>query len=73
MPLLKDIGFTDEELGELWTGPARLPFWDHRMALIIHDATRYRQAQPKAKEVAAKPVQRLGVAQPRGAARDAKI
>ena len=58
------------------TGRARLPLRDHRMALLVHDATRYRQAQQKAKDAAAKPVppvQRPGVAQPRGAAQDAKI
>jgi hypothetical protein len=74
--VLKEIGFSDEEIGDLWTGRARLPLRDHRMALLIHDATRYRQAQQKAKDAAAKPVppvQRPGVAQPRGAAQDAKI
>ena len=74
--VLKEIGFSDEEIGDLWTGRARLPLRDHRMALLVHDATRYRQAQQKAKEAAAKPVppvQRPGVAQPRGAAQDAKI
>jgi hypothetical protein len=74
--MLKGIGFTDEELGDLWNGRARLPLRDHRVALLIHDATRYRQAQQKAKDAAAKPVppvQRPGVAQPRGAAQDAKI
>ncbi len=74
--VLKEIGFSDEELGDLWTGRTRLPLRDHRMALLIHDATRYRQAQQKAKDVAAKPVppvQRPGVSQLRGAALDAKI
>jgi hypothetical protein len=74
--VLKEIGFTDEELGDLWNGRTRLPLRDHRVAMLIHDATRYRQAQQKAKQAAAKPVppvQRPGVAQPRGAAQDAKI
>jgi hypothetical protein len=46
------------------------------MQLLVHDATRYRQAQRKAKAADAKPVppaQRPAVSQPRGAAQNAKI
>ena len=74
--VLKDIGFTDEELGDLWTGRAPLRLRDHRMQLLVLDATRYRQAQQKARDAVAKPippVQRPGVAQPRGAALDAAL
>ncbi len=73
---LKDIGFTEQELGKLWTGRANMTLRDHRVQLLILDGVRYREAQQKAKEVVAKPVppvQRPGVSQPRGAAQDAQI
>jgi hypothetical protein len=51
-------------------------FATHRLQLVIHDAILWRDAQQKAKAAATKqvpPVQRPGVSQPRGAARDAQI
>jgi hypothetical protein len=74
--VLTDIGFTEEELGQLWNGSQALALRDHRMQLLILDGIRYRDAQQKAKAVTAKPVppvQRPGVSQPRGAAHDAQI
>ena len=74
--VLKDIGFTEEELGKSWNGQERFSLRDHRMQLLILDGIRYREAQQKAKEVVAKPVppvQRPGVSQPKGAAVDAEI
>ncbi|MBN9601824.1 MAG: hypothetical protein J0G33_02715 [Afipia felis] len=69
--LLVDKGFTESELGGLASGEKISPF-DHRMQSIILDAIKYREAQ-KAKPVAVAkpvpPVQRPGVAPPRGAAK----
>lgn len=73
--LLVDKGFTDNELGGLASGEKISPF-DHRMQSIILDAIKYREAQ-KAKPVAVAkpvpPVQRPGVAPPRGAAKAENI
>ena len=74
--LLKDVGFTEQELGNLWTGRANMTLRDHRLQLLILDGVKYREAQQKAKQAVAKPVppvQRPGVSQPRGAAQDAAI
>ena len=74
--VLKDVGFTDQEMALLWTGQARIPLRDHRMQLLIVDGIKFREAQQKAKQAVAKPVppvQRPGVSQPRGAAQDAAI
>ncbi len=74
--MLKDIGFSDNELGELWTGQKEMSLRDHRLQLLIRDAVRYREAQAAAKKVTAAPkppVQRPGVAANRGQSRDAEI
>jgi hypothetical protein len=70
LTLLKDLGFSDSELGEGWNGSRDFSLRDHRLQLLIRDASLYRQAQQRAKEVAKKPVpkaQRPGIAQPAGA------
>jgi hypothetical protein len=49
---------------------------DHRVQLLIRDAIRLRDAQERARDVHARPVppvQKPGVALPKGAARDAHI
>lgn len=33
--LLKDVGFTEQELGQLWTGRANMTLRDHRVQLLI--------------------------------------
>jgi hypothetical protein len=74
--VLKDVGFTEQELGNLWTGRANMTLRDHRLQLLILDGVKYREAHQKAKQAVAKPVppvQRPGVSQPRGAAQDAAI
>ncbi len=43
--LLRDTGFTDDDLNKLWSGQASVSLRDHRMQLIIRDAARYRQAK----------------------------
>jgi hypothetical protein len=74
--MLKDIGFNDQELAELWNGRQGLSLRDHRMQLLIRDGVRYRDAQAAAKAAAQRPVpqvQRPGAAAPRGAEADARI
>ena len=74
--VLRDLGFDDAELAASWQGQWGLSLRDHRMQLLVRDATLWREAQQKAKAAAARPVppvQRPGVAQPKGAAHDAVI
>src|SRR5262249_54921588 len=54
--LLKDLGFTDAELGLLWNGQAAISLRDHRMQLLLRDGVRYREAQQKAKAAQQRPV-----------------
>jgi len=74
---LKDTGFTESELGSAWNGQASLSLRDHRVQSMIRDAVKYREGQESAKKaITAKPlppVQRPGVAPPRGAAADQNI
>ncbi len=42
--LLRDTGFSDDDLNQLWSGQASVSLRDHRMQLIIRDAARYRAA-----------------------------
>lgn len=69
--LFRDKGFTEAELSNMAAGATYSPF-DHRWQSILVDALKYREAQ-KAKPVAVSkpvpPVQRPGVAPPRGAAK----
>jgi len=74
--MLHDLGFSDQELTELYQGRRDLSLHDHRLQLIIRDGVRFRDAQKAAKQASTKPVppvQRPGVAQPRGAAQDAVV
>ena len=74
--VLSDLGFEEAELVPLWNGQKELSLRDHRVQLLIRDATLWREAQAKAKAAAAKPVppvQRPGVSQPAGAAREAQV
>jgi hypothetical protein len=74
--VLKDVGFSEAELGASWNGEKDLSLRDHRMQLLIRDATLWREAQQKAKAAVQKPVppvQRPGVAQGKNAGREAEI
>jgi hypothetical protein len=76
LAVLKSTGFNEQELAASWRGEQGLSLRDHRVQLLILDATRWREAQAKAKQVQAKPVppvQRPGVAQGKNAAREAEI
>jgi hypothetical protein len=67
---LRDLGFSEDELGRLWNGQDRLSLRDHRLQLLIRDGVKYREGQEAAKKIVAKPlppVQRPGAAQPKGA------
>ena len=71
---LKDVGFSDSELTQLWNGGSALR--DHRVQRIIADAAKAKSAQAKLETSKAKPlppVQRPGVAQPKGAALAAQV
>lgn len=76
--VLRDLGFQDNELGELWRGERNISIHDHRLHLLLRDGVKWRdaQAQAKAKTSQAKPlppVQRPGVAQGANAAREANL
>lgn len=76
LAVLKELGFEEAELAQSWNGQKDLSLRDHRVQLLVRDATLWREAQQKAKAAAAKPVppvQRPGVALPKGAAQDAQI
>ena len=76
LSVLTDLGFEEAELAQSWNGQKELSLRDHRVQLLIRDATLWRDAQAKAKAAAAKPVppvQRPGVSQPAGAAQEAQV
>jgi hypothetical protein len=74
--MLKDVGFSDDELGRMWNGQGDLSLRDHRVQLLIRDGVRYREAQAAAKKVTAvpkPPVQRPGAATSKATSIDAQI
>jgi hypothetical protein len=78
--VLHDAGFTDQELSQSWNGEGAFNLRDHRWQAVIIKAAKYDAAQHGVAEkvTAAKakplpPVQRPGVAQPKGAQREATI
>lgn len=73
---LKEIGFTDQELAKLWNGREQVSIRDHRIQRLIVDGVKYREAQAAKKAAVATPkppVQKPGVAQPKGAAAHAQV
>ncbi len=73
---LKSLDFSDQELAKLWSGQANISLRDHRVQRLILDGVKYRDAQANKAALAKKPlppVQRPGVAQPRGAAAQAQV
>lgn len=69
--LLKDIGFTDEEIANAWNGRASISLRDNRIQRLIIDGFRYREAKsapPKAVPKQAPAVQKPGVAAPKAVA-----
>jgi hypothetical protein len=74
--LLKDLGFTEAELGQLWNGQGAISLRDHRMQLLLRDGVKYREALGKAKAAQQRPVpsvQRPGPAPARDADADDKV
>jgi hypothetical protein len=74
--MMHELGFSDQELADMVNGRRDLSAHDHRLHLIIRDGVRFREAQKAARQASTKPVppvQRPGVAQPRGAAQDAVV
>lgn len=74
--LLRDFGFSDNEVTESWNGRYGIPLRDHRVQLLIRDATLWREAQAKAQQVQKAPlppVQRPGTARSKGDANMAEI
>ena len=74
--MLKELGFSDEELSRSYHGKQGMSLRDHRVQLLVRDATLWRAAQAKAKAATAKPVppvQRPGVSQGKSAEREAAI
>lgn len=70
--LLKEIGYTPDELNRLWEHPV---FRDHRMQRLMLDAVRFKEAKKSLIEAPRKqlpPVQRPGVSHP-GKDRDAQL
>lgn len=75
--LLKDVGFSDDELSDSWNGRQGISLRDARMQEIINDARQWREAKTKSKQsLVAKPlppVQRPGAAKAPGADKAAQI
>ena len=74
--VLSDLGFEEAELVPLWNGQKELSLRDHRLQLLIRDATLWREAEKKAKAAAVKPVppvQRPGAATPRQGTDEARV
>ncbi len=74
---LKDtLGWDTDKIGKLWSGQEKLSARDADFQLLINDAAKWRSAQKKVAEVAAKPVppvQRPGTAPSKGDAQQAQI
>jgi hypothetical protein len=76
LAVLGDLGFTEAELLPLWNGHKELSLRDHRLQLLIRDATLWREAEKKAKAAATKPVppvQRPGAATARQGTDEARV
>jgi hypothetical protein len=76
MTALKDLGFEEAELAASWNGEKDISLRDHRLQLLIRDATLWREAQAKAVVAAKKPVppvQRPGAATVKNAGRESEI
>ena len=73
--MLKNVGFTEQDLAKLWQGKASVSLRDSRVQLLIRDAVRYREAQKAVKATVkiVQQVQRPGVANARGADADLRI
>jgi hypothetical protein len=77
LKVLHELGFDEEnELVPMWNGQKELSLRDHRLQLLIRDATLWREAQAKARAAATKPVppvQRPGAASARQGTDEARV
>jgi hypothetical protein len=76
LAVLSDLGFDEAELAQSWNGQKDLSLRDHRVQLLIRDATLWREAQAKAKAAATRPVppvQRPGAATSRAGTDEARV
>lgn len=76
LSLLKERGFSEDELTRYFHGAEKISVRDHRVQLLVRDAVKYRAAQKAAKEAKAKPqtpVTRPGVAPAKGAQKAAAV
>jgi len=74
--MLKELGFSDAELGDMWNAGRGVSLRDHRIQLLIRDGVRFREAQAAARKPAPKPVpdvQRPGPAPARNAYADGRV
>jgi hypothetical protein len=74
--MLRDLGFTPQELDVLWHGQGKLSLHDHRVQLLVRDGMKYREAQAKAKAAQQRTVpnvQRPGPAPARNADADERV
>lgn len=74
--VLRDVGFTEQELSESYNGRLGISLRDHRMQRILFESMKYREAKVKSAAPAPKPVplvQRPGTAQPQGSAAQSAI
>ena len=74
--LLRDLGFTPQELDALWHGQGTVSLHDHRIQLLVRDGMKYREAQAKAKAAQQRTVpnvQRPGPAPARNADADERV
>lgn len=74
--MLRDLGFSDAELGKLWNGQSEISLRDHRLQLLLRDGVKYREAQAAVKKPVAKPVpqvQRPGPARAPNADADDRV
>lgn len=74
--MMHDVGFSEDEINNAWAGKFGVPLRDYRVQQLLADSARWRMAQAKARNVtraSVPPVQRPGVARPRGADSEADI
>ena len=74
--MMLDVGFTEDEINTAWAGKVGVPLRDYRVQTLLADGARWRMAQAKARNItkaSVPPVQRPGVARPRGADSEADM
>ena len=73
---LRDVGFDDKELADLWSGKGSVSLRDARLGQLIIEASRYREAKASTAKTAkpnVPPVQRPGSSKPPARSADQEI